>query len=42
MVDARPKSDMTVIAEGNRITSIGKSNKVRIPKDAQGGFKSPK
>lgn len=35
LVDAKPKTDMTVIVEGNRITSISKSNKIRIPKNAQ-------
>ncbi len=35
MVDAKPKTDMTVIVEGNRITSIGKSSKIRVPKNAQ-------
>ena len=35
MVDAKPKPDMTVIIEGNRITSIGKSARIRLPKRAQ-------
>ncbi|HSK73754.1 MAG TPA: amidohydrolase family protein [Pyrinomonadaceae bacterium] len=35
MVDAKPKTDMTIIVEGNRITSIGKSSKIRVPKNAQ-------
>jgi len=34
-VDAKPKTDMTVIVKGNRITSIGKSSKIRVPKNAQ-------
>jgi imidazolonepropionase-like amidohydrolase len=46
MVDAKPKPDMTVIIEGDRITSIGKSGKVRVPKssqviDARGKFLIP-
>jgi imidazolonepropionase-like amidohydrolase len=32
---APAKSDMTVVINGNRITSVGKSGKIRIPKDAQ-------
>lgn len=35
MVDAKPKTNMTVIVEGNRITLIGKSSKIRVPKNAQ-------
>jgi Amidohydrolase family len=35
MVDAKPKLDMTVIIEGNRITSIGKSASIQLPKRAQ-------
>ena len=35
MVDAKPKPDMTVIIEGDRIASVGKSSKVRVPKNAQ-------
>jgi imidazolonepropionase-like amidohydrolase len=35
MVDAKPKTNMTVIVEGNRITSIGRSNRIRAPKNAQ-------
>jgi imidazolonepropionase-like amidohydrolase len=35
MVDARPKPDMTVVIEGDRITSIGKSTGVRLPRGAQ-------
>jgi len=35
MVASKPKTDMTVIVEGNRITSIRKSNKIRVPKNAQ-------
>ena len=32
---APSKSEMTVIVEGNRIAAIGKTGRVRIPKDAQ-------
>lgn len=32
---APAKSDMTVVISGERITAIGKTGKVRIPKDAQ-------
>ena len=35
MTGARPMPDMTVIIRSNRITVIGKSSKVRIPKGAQ-------
>ncbi len=35
MTGAPPKSDMTVIISGNLITALGKSNKIRVPKDAQ-------
>lgn len=35
MIDAKPKTGMTVVVEGNRIVSIGKSNKIRVPKNAQ-------
>ncbi len=35
MTGAPPKSDMTVIINGNLITALGKSNKIRIPKNAQ-------
>ncbi|MDQ3062953.1 MAG: amidohydrolase family protein [Acidobacteriota bacterium] len=35
MTGAQPKSDMTVIINGNLITALGKSNKVRVPKNAQ-------
>lgn len=35
MVDATPKPDMTVIIEGNRITSIGKSASIRPPRGAR-------
>ncbi|MDQ3374628.1 MAG: amidohydrolase family protein, partial [Acidobacteriota bacterium] len=35
MTGASPKSDMTVIISGNLITALGKSNKVRVPKNAQ-------
>jgi imidazolonepropionase-like amidohydrolase len=46
MVDARPRADMTVVIEGNRITSIGKSAGRRPPKrarviDATGKFLIP-
>ncbi|MEN3333247.1 MAG: hypothetical protein V7641_2612 [Blastocatellia bacterium] len=32
---AAPQSDMTVIVNGNHITAIGKTNKLRIPQGAQ-------
>ena len=32
---APSKSDMTVIVAGNHITDVGRTGKVRIPKDAQ-------
>jgi imidazolonepropionase-like amidohydrolase len=35
MVDAKPETGMTVVVEGNRIASIGKAGKIRIPKNAQ-------
>ncbi|HEX8733784.1 MAG TPA: amidohydrolase family protein [Pyrinomonadaceae bacterium] len=35
MVDAKPRTEMTVIVEGNRIARIGKSSKIRIPNNAQ-------
>lgn len=35
MVDARPKPDMTVVVEGDRITSVGKTAKTRPPKNAR-------
>lgn len=35
MTIAKPQPEMTIVVEGNRIASIGKSGKVRIPKDAQ-------
>ena len=35
MVRPRPRADMTVIVRGNRISSITKSGRVRIPKNAQ-------
>jgi imidazolonepropionase-like amidohydrolase len=35
MVDAKPATEMTVIVEGQRITAIGKSSKIRVPKNAQ-------
>lgn len=35
MVDPRPKPDMTVVVEGGRIKSIGKSSRIRPPKNAQ-------
>ncbi|MFC1651496.1 amidohydrolase family protein [Candidatus Latescibacterota bacterium] len=35
MTNAAPKVDMTLVIIGNRIVKIGKSDKVKIPKDAQ-------
>ena len=35
MTGAPPKPDMTVIINGNLISALGKSNKVRVPKNAQ-------
>src|ERR1051325_7652744 len=35
MVDPKPQRDMTVIVHDNRISSITKSGKVHIPKNAQ-------
>jgi imidazolonepropionase-like amidohydrolase len=35
MVDAQPKTEMTVIVAGNRLARIGKSSKIRLPKHAQ-------
>lgn len=35
MVGARPKPDMSVVVEGGRITSVGKSSRVRAPKNAR-------
>jgi imidazolonepropionase-like amidohydrolase len=35
MVDARPRANMTVVVEGNRITAIGKSSRIRAPKNAR-------
>jgi imidazolonepropionase-like amidohydrolase len=35
MTGASPKPDMTVIINGNLISALGKSNKIRIPKNAQ-------
>src|SRR5947209_7309868 len=35
MTGAKPESDMTVVIEGNRIAALGKTGRVRIPKDAQ-------
>src|SRR2546421_214335 len=35
MTTAAPLPDMTVIITGNRITALGKSNRVRIPQGAQ-------
>lgn len=35
MVDAKPKTEMTVIVKGNRLAAIGKSSKIRVPKNAQ-------
>lgn len=32
---ARPKSDMTVVVTGNRITALGQTGKIRLPRDAQ-------
>ena len=35
MTGAPPKPDMTVVIKGNRITSIGRTEKVRVPQGAQ-------
>lgn len=35
MTVAKPKPDMTVMVVGNRISAIGKTGKVRVPKNAQ-------
>lgn len=35
MTGAKPKLNMTVVIEGNHISTIGKTGKVRVPKDAQ-------
>jgi imidazolonepropionase-like amidohydrolase len=35
MTGAKPKLDMTLIIVGNRIAAIGKTGKVRVPKDAR-------
>src|SRR6267143_1307700 len=35
MTGAPPKPDMTVVVTGNRITALGQTGKVRIPKEAQ-------
>ena len=35
LTGAPSKSDMTVVIEGNRISAIGKTGKVRLPKNAQ-------
>jgi Imidazolonepropionase and related amidohydrolases len=35
VIAAAPQPDMTVIINGNRITALGKANKVRIPPGAQ-------
>src|SRR6185436_4019225 len=35
MTGAPPKPDMTVVVTGNRITDLGQSGRVRIPKRAQ-------
>src|SRR4051812_9558161 len=35
LTGAPSKSDITVVVAGNRIAAVGKSGKVRIPKDAQ-------
>src|SRR5256714_4891305 len=34
MTGAPPKPDMTVVIAGNRITALGKSGKIRVPKSA--------
>src|SRR5918995_7110319 len=46
MTGAKPKPDMTVVIQGNRIVAIGKSAKTRTPKnarviDARGKFLIP-
>jgi Amidohydrolase family len=35
MTGAPPKPDMTVVMTGNRITALGQTGKIRIPRDAQ-------
>ncbi len=35
MTGAKPRPDMTVIVVGDRITTIGRAGKIRVPKDAQ-------
>jgi imidazolonepropionase-like amidohydrolase len=35
MVSPKPQTEMTVVIEGNRITAVKKSGKVKLPKDAQ-------
>ncbi|MBA4185328.1 MAG: hypothetical protein H0X49_15160, partial [Acidobacteria bacterium] len=35
MIGGKSQSDMTVIIEGNRISAVGKTGKVRVPKNAQ-------
>src|SRR5262245_57571021 len=35
MTDAPPKPDMTVLIVGNRIAAIGKTGKLRTPRNAQ-------
>src|SRR5882762_5302274 len=35
MTGAPPKPDMTVVVTSNRITALGQTGKVRIPKEAQ-------
>ena len=35
MTGARPKPDMAVVIQGNRITAIGKSARTRFPKNAR-------
>ena len=35
MTSAKPKLDMTLIIVGSRIAAVGKTGKVRVPKDAQ-------
>src|SRR5688572_27924234 len=35
MTGTPPKPDMTVVVTGNRITALGQTGKIRIPKEAQ-------
>jgi predicted amidohydrolase YtcJ len=35
MTGAAPKSDMTVVLIGGRIAALGKTGRVRVPRDAQ-------